>query len=184
MYQKFTDEDLVTFLMNGDKYAFEAIYNRYWLKLYAVAYEETGTREEAEEIVHDVFESVWKRKEAVVIQNLSAYLVVSVKHRVNNYIKSRITQRRYQEHIIMNEVRQSFATEEFVRFSDLSQAVDEVMKKMPVKTSEVFKLSRFENLSVKDIASKLHLSEKGVEYHITQSLKLLREELKVYQSNN
>jgi RNA polymerase sigma-70 factor (ECF subfamily) len=55
------------------------------------------------------------------------------------------------------------------------------MKKLPEKTCEVFRMSRFENQSVKEIAVQLNLSEKAVEYHITKSLKLLRENLKAYQ---
>jgi RNA polymerase sigma-70 factor (ECF subfamily) len=68
-----------------------------------------------------------------------------------------------------------------VHFSELSDAVEEAMKKLPEKTCEVFRMSRFENQSVKEIAVQLNLSEKAVEYHITKSLKLLRENLKAYQ---
>lgn len=184
MYQRLTDNNLLDLLVTGDKRAFEHIYNRYWQRLYGLAFQETGLKEDAEEIVHDVFESIWKRRGEVDIQNLAAYLVVSVKHRVHNYIKSSITQRKYQEYLIFHELRQNFATEEIIHFTDLSNAVDAVMRKMPEKTSEIFRLSRFENLSVKDIAKRLHITEKGVEYHITQSLKLLRDQLKGYQSNN
>ncbi len=184
MYERFSDEELLSCLIEGNQKAFEAIYRRYWYRLFGVAFHEIGTKEEAEEILHDVFESLWGRREEASIRNLSAYLVVAVKHRVTNYIKSCITQRKYQEYLILNEIQQSYATDEIVHFSDLSKAVDEVMKKLPERTSEVFRMSRFENLPVKEIASKLNISEKGVEYHITQSLKLLREQLRVYQSYN
>ncbi len=184
MYDRFSDEELISCLIEGNQKAFEAIYRRYWYRLFGVAFHEIGTKEEAEEILHDVFESLWCRREEASIRNLSAYLVVAVKHRITNYIKSCITQRKYQEYLILNEIQQSYATDEIVHFSDLSKAVDEVMKKLPERTSEVFRMSRFENLPVKEIASKLNISEKGVEYHITQSLKLLREQLRVYQSYN
>jgi RNA polymerase sigma-70 factor (ECF subfamily) len=42
---------------------------------------------------------------------------------------------------------------------------------------EVFKMSRFDKKSVREIAEHLQLSEKAVEYHITKSLKVLREQL-------
>jgi RNA polymerase sigma-70 factor (family 1) len=184
MYEKFSDEELLSCLVEGNQKAFEAIYRRYWYRLYGVAYHEIGTKEEAEEILHDVFEKLWIIKEDVAIRNLSAYLVAAVKHRVTNYIKSQITQRKYQEYLILNELQQSYSTDEIVHFSDLSRAVDEVMKKLPERTCEVFRMSRFENLPVREIAHKLNISEKGVEYHITQSLKLLREQLRVYQTYN
>ena len=86
--------------------------------------------------------------------------------------------------MIFNEIRQSYATDESVQFADLSKAVEEAMKKLPEKSVEVFKLSRFENQSVKEIARQLNLSEKAVEYHITKSLKVLKEHLKAFHSDN
>ena len=180
-YNKLTDEQLVTLIIEDSKYAFEEVYHRYWYKLFGVAYHEIGTREEAEELVHDLFESLWNRRHQLNIRMLSAYLVVSIKHLSTNYIKSQITNRKFQEYLIFNEIRQSHATEEVVHFSELSDAVEEAMKKLPEKTCEVFRMSRFENQSVKEIAIQLNLSEKAVEYHITKSLKLLRENLKAYQ---
>lgn len=184
MNARTTDEDLVCFLKEDSQKAFEEIYNRYWYKLLCVAYHETGSREDAEELVHDLFESLWNKRHQSVIRHLSSYLVVSIKHLVTNYIKSKITHRRYQEYLILHELYQSESTDETVNFSDLSKAVEEVMKKLPEKTCEVFTLSRFENKPVKDIALQLSLSEKAVEYHITKSLRVLQQQLKVYHSDN
>ena len=75
-------------------------------------------------------------------------------------------------------------TEDKIEFNDLSVAIDKAMKKLPEKTSRVFQLSRFENQSVKSIAKELHISEKAVEYHITRSLKILKDNLSIYQSDN
>ena len=184
MYKHLSDEQLVDFLMQGNERAYEEIYNRYWYNLFAIAYHETGTREEAEELVHDVFESLWNRRKEAIIRHLSSYLVVSIKHLITNYIKSCITQRKYQEYLIFHEIHQSYSTDEIVDFMDLSKAMEEVMKKLPERTSEIFRLSRFESQSTKDIANRLNISEKGVEYHITQSLKLMREYLKAYQQSD
>jgi RNA polymerase sigma-70 factor (ECF subfamily) len=110
--------------------------------------------------------------------------MVAMKHLATNYIKSQINHRKLQEYLIFHQMQQSFSTEELVNYGDLSDALKEVMKKLPEKTSEVFKLSRFENQSVKDIASLLNLSEKAVEYHITKSMKLLKENLRAYYNYN
>ena len=58
------------------------------------------------------------------------------------------------------------------------------MKKLPEKSGEVFRLSRFEGQSVRAIADRLNLSEKAVEYHITKSLKVLKEQLRVFHTDN
>ena len=183
-YQSFSDDKLVEFLKKGNTEAFAEIYKRYWQKMFSVAYHSLGNKQEAEEIVQDVFVSIWGRFLELDIKHLGVYLVVSVKHKATNYIKSQINFRKFQEYQIFHEIQQSYATEEVVHFSDLSKAVEEAMKKLPEKSAEIFKKSRFENQSVKDIAQEFDLSEKAVEYHLTKSVKVLREQLKSYQSNN
>ncbi len=183
-YSIVPDEQLLRLLIEDNADAFEELYNRYWYKLFGVAYHKIGMREEAEELVHDVFESLWHKRQQLVVTHLGAYLVVAIKHLSTNYIKSQINHRRFQEYLIFNQIQQSFATEELVNFSDLSAALKEVMKKLPERSSEIFKLSRFENQSVRDIANRLNLSEKAVEYHITKSVKLLKENLRAYHSYN
>ena len=181
-YQALENEQLVERLQSGDVKAFSEIYNRYWLKLYTLAYSQIGTKEEAEDLIHNLFESLWKKRNEATIRNLTTYLVVSVKYLSNAYIKSQINLRKYQEYLIFQEIQRSISPEEIINFSDLQKAVEEAMKKLPEKTMEVFKMSRFEEKSVREIADRLNLSEKAVEYHITKSLKILKEQL--YNFNN
>ena len=179
-----TDEQLVMKLSEGNKIAFGEIYDRYWYKLFCIAYHQTGTKEEAEELVHDLFESLWNRREQSHIKHLSSYLVISMKNLITNFIKSKITWRKYKEHIILQKMHENALTEDTAEFTDLSQALDSALKKLPEKTSKIFQLSRFENQSVKEIAKELNLSEKAVEYHITKSLKVLKDQLWIYHTQN
>ena len=178
------DEQLVLLLNEGQRSAFEVIYQRYWYKLYCIAHNQTGVHEEAEELVQDVFLSLWKRRAEVVIRHLDLYLTLAIKNQVYDYIKSQISYRKYQEYLIFQEICHQNGTDEIVNFLDLSNAIEKALSRLPEKSSEVFRRSRFENQSIKEIAQELNLSEKAVEYHITKSLKFLRENLKMFQSNN
>lgn len=184
MKQFLTDKHLVDQLSEGSKRAFEEIYNRYWYKLFCISYHETGNREEAEELVHDLFESLWNRRETSNIGHLSSYLVISIKYLISNHIRSQITWRKYKEYMVLHKIQEISTTDDSIQFNDLSEAIEKALKMLPEKTSKVFQMSRFDNLSVKDIARELHLSEKAVEYHITKSLKTLRDQLWIYHSNN
>ena len=184
MKPKFTDEELVIQLSESNKRAFEEIYDRYWYKLFCISFHQTGSKEESEELVHDLFESIWKRRLESKISHLSSYLVFALKYLIVNHIKSQITWRKYQEYVLLNKMHEISSTEENIQFNDLSEAIDKAMKKLPEKTSRVFQLSRFENQSVKSIAKELHISEKAVEYHITKSLKVLKDNLWIYQTDN
>lgn len=179
-YQSLSNEQLVEALKSGNHRAFEEIYDRFAEKLFSLAYTQVGSKEEAEDIIHDLFEDLWKKRAESTIRNLATYLVVSVKYLTVAYIKSQMSLRKFQEYLIFNEIQQFNMVEDIVNFGDLQRAVENAMKTLPEKTVEVFKMSRFERKSVRDIAENLQLSEKAVEYHITKSLRVLREHLHLH----
>jgi RNA polymerase sigma-70 factor (family 1) len=183
-YTKHSADSLIDLLRGGDAVAFEEIYNRYWNKLYNVAYHHTGSREEAEQLVQEVFEKLWKRRAELNITHLDVYLVVSVKNLANNFIKSQITFRKYQEYLIFQEIQQNHQPQDILNPDDLTLIVEKVMKKLPEKTAEIFCLSWFENNTNKEIAGRFNITEKAVEYHITKSLKFFKTHLTNYQSDN
>ncbi len=178
------DERLVEFLREGRRNAFEEIYRRYWYKLYSIAYQQTGIREEAEELVQEVFLKLWSRRAEVQIRHLGMYLTIAIKNQVYDYIKSQISYRKYQEYLIFQEIHRHHTTDDIVNFTELTDALNKVLGQLPEKSAEIFRRSRFENQSVREIAQGLSLSEKAVEYHITKSLRFLKENLKSYQSDN
>ncbi|WP_247235332.1 RNA polymerase sigma factor [Telluribacter sp. SYSU D00476] len=184
IFKQLDDERLVGFLREGQMAAFEEIYRRYWYKLYSIAYHQTGVREDAEELVQEVFLKLWSRRSEVLIRHLGMYLTIAVKNQVYDYIKSQISYRKYQEYLILQEIHQNHHTDEIINFTDLTEAVEKVLNQLPEKSAEVFKRSRFENQSVREIAQGLNLSEKAVEYHITKSLRFLKDNLKEYHSDN
>jgi RNA polymerase sigma-70 factor (family 1) len=178
------DQQLILGLRQGHSAAFEEIYSRYWFKIYRIAFNQTGNKEEAEELVQEVFLSIWNRREVLSIQNLNVYLVISIKNKVYDFIRSKISFRKYQEYIILKEIDFHFNTEELVNYNELTDAVEKVLSLLPEKSNHIFKKSRFENMNTKEIASQMNLSEKAVEYHITKSLKFLKENLKDYSHLN
>lgn len=99
-YKLHTDEQLIDCMMQSDERAFEEIYNRYWDKLYGVALHQLGSREEAEQLVQDVYEKLWKRRFELNIKHLGVYLVVSVKNLAVNFIKSQITFRKPPQYFL------------------------------------------------------------------------------------
>jgi RNA polymerase sigma-70 factor (ECF subfamily) len=115
---------------------------------------------------------------------LKAYLIVSVRHFSIKYIKSQITYRKFQEYLIFQEIQKNFSTDDIVNYAELQRVVNDVLQKLPDKTHEIFRMSRYENKSVKEIAAHLDLTEKAVEYHITKSLKFIKERLDMYYNHN
>jgi len=183
-YADLTDESLVNLLENDDAQAFEAIYRRYWRQLYGFVYQQSGSKEEAEEIVHDLMLSLWQNRQRTQVQNLKIYFFIAARNLTNKFIKSQINLRKYREYQLLHEVMEQVDADEIFNVNEFEKAVDIVLKKMPEKTAMIFKMSKFEELPVKKIAEQMELTEKAVEYHITKSLKMLRQHLQGFQSDN
>lgn len=180
-YSTLSDQEILVRFKDSDESAFKEIYLRYWKEVYKVAFKKIHSRELAEELTQNLFVDLWKRRETAEINSLSAYLFGSLKYGIINYFKSLIVQENYQLHL--KNSGQQYATsntDHLALVNDLSEAINKGIGLLPKKTGEVFKLSRIHNYSVKDISKELNISEKAVEYHITQSLKTMRFHLKEY----
>lgn len=181
-YKAFDDEMLVRSLQAGDGHALEEIYRRYSEKLFFAALKKVRSKEVAEELVQKLFVSLWEKRASLNIQRLEVYLQSAVRYQVINYIKSTIIRERFLQHSKQTMTEGEDSGESRLLLQELSIAIDDAINKLPRKTREIFRLSRYEKWPVKEIARFMNLSEKAVEYHVTQSLKFIRLRLKDYIS--
>jgi RNA polymerase sigma-70 factor (ECF subfamily) len=177
-YALLADEILLKFLRISDELAFREIYLRHWKVLYISALNKINNSEVAEDIVQTVFTDLWERRENHSIENISAYLGTAVKYQVINYIKSAISRKAHLSVIGEKQKAEESNADLILLVQELNAAIDKAINQLPQKTQTIFRLSRFEQHSNKEISHIMDLSEKAVEYHITQSLKALRFYLK------
>ena len=178
LYAAWSDDALVKALGQGDAKAFEEIYVRYWYQLFDLAHRKLNSREAAEEIVQELFTALWHKREAHTISKLRPYLHSAVKYQIIDSIKSKMTHAGYLAYTKPYLSEADRATEDVVAVSDLSGALVASVTRLPEHTQQVSRLSRFEHQSVPEIAGRLNLSQKTVEYHLTRAMKLLRVSLK------
>jgi len=173
-----TDEKLLQLIKADDEKAFKEIYSRYWKLLFEAAYRRLASKEVAKELVQATFLRIWEKRHITYINHLQSYLQTTIKNKVINYIAATITHKKYLQYM-MDTTAGNYATAESVtHYKDLTVAIERAINLLPEKTRHIFRLSRFDHQSVREIAASLDLSEKAVEYHITQSLKTLRLRLK------
>jgi len=177
---KNTDQDLLEAIRKNDEKAFNELFNRYWRKVHAMAYSRVRSKEVTEEIVQDLFTSLWDKRATHSIKNLHSYLFQAVKFKVLNYLESRIVQEKYWDYYKNFVPQKENATQIAVEYDDLMEAIEQGMEHLPEKSKNVFRLHRMEGWSIPEIASRLNLSEKAIQYHLTQSVKKLRVHLKNY----
>lgn len=175
-----TDEELLKAIRNNDEQAFRELFDRYWRKVHAMAYARVRSRVVTEEIVQDLFISLWDKRATHSIQNLPAYLYQAVKFKALNYIESKLVHVKYWDYYKTFIPQKENSTQLLVEYDDLMEAIELGMTDLPEKSRKVFRLHRLEGWSVPEIARTLNLSEKAIEYHLTQSVKKLRVHLKNY----
>lgn len=172
-YRTLTDKELTALLKVGDHAAFTEIYQRYWKKLFYIAGKKLNNLDDAEEVVQNIFLSLWNRREIIIITTtLGAYLTVSVKYWIIKVLDKQYHQQKYTQSIASNILDDS--TQQWLDFLDLKEILDKYIAELPEKCQLVFKMSRNRNMSQKQIAEELNISEKTVEAHLGKAIKTLR----------
>ena len=169
---------LIAGLKKGSKEAFDEIYRLYAGRLLAYCVQYTKCREDAEEIVQDVFVALWNsRRDIRQEETLRSLLFTISKHRVINAYRSTLNSPVYEDYVdYQNDLSVSedchpMEYEQYVRI------VKDAIRRLPSTQQRVITLSRFSQLSNKEIAERLSLSEQTVKNQLSIGLKALREML-------
>lgn len=178
---KLSDNELVALLKATDHAAFAEIYKRYWQKLYATAVHKIDDFSEAEDLVQQLFVTLWERREQLEISSsLSSYLAVAVKYRV---FKSLAKASRYAHFASEQAVEEAIgttdnSTQEWLEFEEVRHRLAELVATLPDKCRLVYQMTREEGLSQKQTAEILNISEKTVQSHMNSAYKVLKNGLK------
>lgn len=172
-------------IKSGDTDAFETVFNAYYAPLLNLANGILRNKSLAEEQVQDVFLKMWESRDSIGDETkIFPYLITCVRNKCYDQIRHNKvrhkyldhTQKSYQEQIL--NYNYNDLTDEVIQ--DLAEAVDQ----LPEKCKEVFRLSRFDGLSHKEISQRLDISTKTIENHVTKALRFLRNTLKKYNKRS
>ncbi len=174
------DELNLSLLRNGDKEAFNAIFHKYYKPLCVYAYQFV-TFEDVEEIVQDLFLWIWQNREALFIHtSLSAFLYKSVHLKCLTRIEQNSAKRRRENLYWKKYIQDDYTETSPYQVEELVKNIHEAINQLPDKYREAFVLHRFHDCTYKEIAIKLNISAKTVDYRIQKALVLLRKDLKDY----
>jgi RNA polymerase sigma-70 factor (ECF subfamily) len=171
-----TESELLDRLRRGDQAAFDTIFRTHYAQLVGVAEPMLGDRASAEEIAQDVMLELWRRREALNVESLRAYLIRAARNRALNQIRhDKVT--RLAEPFAAGETTAPSSAESDLADQEIEQAVRDAVQQLPDRCREVFELSRVHGLKYSEIASTLDISINTVEAQMGKALRMLRERL-------
>lgn len=167
--------ELLPLIRQGNQQAFEALYDLFSPDLTDFIAKKIAKTEIAEDILHDLFISVWKNREMIEeIESLPAYLFSSCRYLILAQYRKDVKLKITHNCIDLELQDESIDIEDRLYYRYIIDVVAKEVENLPEKCKEVFKLSRDYYLSNKEIAKKLAISESTVEKHINKALKQLR----------
>ena len=175
------DAELWTKTCNNDYRAFTVLFNRYWLVLYKTANLYVKDIEVCEEIVLDLFLTLWNRRNYIVIDNLPNYLKASVRYQVY----ARLKKTKKPAILYVDSYTEDAGSwqenegQEKLIYGELENDMNICLEQLPRRCSEIFSLSRIQYFSNEEIAEQLGISKRSVENQLTLALKHLRIHFKV-----
>lgn len=157
---------------------FRCLYKKYWKKVFGVCYHLLQDVELAKELAQDIFESLWKRRESLCINdNAEAYLLRAAKLAVFEYIRNQHIRQKHLNQYTQDVPESGNSTLETVFYAELSKQLDELLDHLPDKRQQIYRLN-FQGASHRDIAAMFEVSEKTVEYHLSKAKTFIRRRLK------
>ena len=171
--------ELIQKLKAGDSAAFEILFGLYAGKLFYFVNKYLDLKEEAEEIVQDVFLNLWKHKKEIRSEKaFKSYLYQIALNNIRNYFNKKLVQEKHKQLIAQNYLFEKASDADELDYESVIKKVDLLIDQLPSKRKEIFLLSRKEGLDISEIANYLNISEATVKNQITSAVAFLKKAAK------
>ena len=172
-YTAYNDELLVSLIKDDDVVAFRVLYDRYWKQLLVKANYLLRSNEDAEDVVHDIFVDLWKRKAELAIENTFRTYISAA---VNYTCLRKVAERKM---VTLNSGNYKYesadlSTQQYLSLRDLQYQFNIALNELPEKCRLIFRMSREEGMTDKQIANELDLSLHTIRTQIHRAITKLK----------
>jgi RNA polymerase sigma-70 factor (ECF subfamily) len=178
------DRAWVAAIRAGDVAAFEAMYRAYKTPLGGYVQHLLGSREAAEEVIHDLFLRLWEQRELwEPPAALNTYLFRAARNRALSYLRHQRVEAKFRERSAQGMTGDEALSappstpDDALRLQEIEEAVERAVAALPERCREVFRLNRYQRLSYAEVAQVLQISVKTVEMQMGRALAALRRQL-------
>ncbi|TDQ10269.1 RNA polymerase sigma-70 factor [Pedobacter metabolipauper] len=181
-YKNLSDAELCELLSTSDTLAFTELMTRYERLIYNHATNILRDTDQARDVVQELFIWVWDNHKVLTYNlNFASFLYSSIRNKIIDLIRHEKVKVKYLN-TLPDFMKTGVAeTDHLIRAKNFQSIIERELSAMPEKMRQVFEMSRNQNLSNKEIAEKLDISQRTVEGHITNALKMLRKNLGLFK---
>lgn len=171
--------DLVALIKENNENAYKELYHLLFAPLCIFALRYISNKEEAKDCVQEVFYKIWRDRDDLIINSsIKSYLLTATRNVCLNTLQKRQSALTYEQYVF--NTYDEFREEDLYSITELQDLIEKAIEKLPEKLRTVFKMSRFEHMTYREIAIQQNISIKTVESYIHKSLIILSLELKEY----
>lgn len=168
--------------------SFHELYDKWYKKFFIFAKSYVQDEMIAEDLVSDSIVKLWSMMKEKEIEYPQALLLTLLKNKALDHLRRDAMRQAIEEELIeayQRELNLRISTleacnPETIFSTEIKEIIEQTLQSLPEQTRLIFEMSRYEELPVKEIARRMGITPKAVEYHITRSLKALRVNLKDY----
>ena len=172
------EQDLITRLKNGERQAFDVIYRMYACRLMTFCLSYVRITEDAEEIIQDIFISLWKNRQAIQnTHSLSPLLSASLRNNILYYFRRKLNSPIYEEFITHRDSIHQVEGSTDIEYKEFRNIIIREINELPRAQRDAIILSKLHGLSNREIAEQLDLSIQTIKNALSQGLKALRKRL-------
>jgi RNA polymerase sigma-70 factor (family 1) len=165
-------------LAKGSEYAFTQLVHRYQARVFAAAFQILKSRENAQEIVQEVFCKVWTDREPFLrAENHEAYIFVMARNLALKFLRRLYNERSRQFQFTLEHSRVDTTAEHLLQEREYTEILKKTLDLLPPQQKQVYYLSKFEYMSHEEIAQKMSISAWTVSNHMKSALKFIRQRL-------
>jgi len=175
---KLSDRQLADQIKKGQTYAFDQLFDRYSQPLYWFGKSLLKNREDAEEVVQEVFFRIWKKRDELdERRSFQSFLFSIAYNLIVDQFRQWVKDKEHEQFLIKQAQQNYLNPRNELEYKELKKQVNKAITEMPEQRKKIYQLSREEGLSYKEIAGRLHIKPKTVENHINLALKYIRKRL-------
>lgn len=169
-------ERLISELREGKASAFRSIYDMYVDRLFSFVFSLTKSREDAADIVQEVFVRLWESRENISVgKNLEAYLFSIGRNLFVTACRKRAVEQRYADYLeYLDDINSTSTASSALEFDEYRKSFGQAVMSLPERQREIVRLSKFKAVKNSEIAKVLNLSEQTVKNQLSLGLKELR----------